>query len=188
MIRNNYPLFKVKYLPLILGLMLVGCGGNSSGSLDSVQIDEDEDPTHVEVPRVQNPPQIDDDDSRENLNSGFYEGLDEKGEVILLREFDQAQWGQMMQEYNLSGTEEFTTYGVNSQYAGADQWKSWNDYEYRIIYFSSDGALRAKPVLRRKDGTKIQMSNQTIDSLNMDGLWEEIQNKMINISNTYQGK
>lgn len=166
---------KVIYLSLIFSLIILGCDPDSSGSKETQQIDNDEDPTAIERPRGQDP-----------LLPTSENSLDDQGEFVVIEDFNEENWQKLSQEYNLGNIQDSTRNRINSEKVGAEAWKSWDVYQYRVVYFVKDGDLKAKPILKNKSNEEIDFTARNIDSLNMNELWTEINRNTSVIANNYK--
>lgn len=174
MIVSNQRPPRVIYLCLMFVMLIVGCDSDSSGAKETLQLDNDEDPTAIERPRRVEPLLL------ENTNK-----IDDKGEYVVIQDFDEKDWQKIRQDFNLGSVEDSRMTTINSKNIGADEWKPWDMYQYRIIYFSEGGSLKAKPLLRNKVNEEMEFSSQMLDSLKIEGLWSEIQRSSSNISKNY---
>lgn len=156
-------------------MFIVGCNSDSSGSKETEQLDNDHDPTAIEYPRGQEP--------QPSETTGQ---IDDKGEFVVIQDFDQSSWPEMRKSFNLNEISNAAESQITSNAVGASAWKPWGEYQYRVIYFSEGGALKAKPQLRGRDNEEFGFSTQLIDSLNMEQLWIEIQRSSIKISQSHK--
>lgn len=175
MIVSNQKFSRIAYLALMFCFIIVGCNPDSSGAKETEQLNNDNDPTAIEKPK-----------SRDPLLLQSQNSLDDQGEFVVIQNFSESDWSKISQDFNLSRVDNSTITTINSKNIGADGWKPWGEYQYRVIYFSESGSLKAKPILKNKDNSEVEFSNQLVDSLKMEDLWNEIQRRSFAISNDYK--
>lgn len=175
MIGSNQKTLRTFYLALMFCFIIVGCNPDSSGAKETQQLNNDNDPTAIERPK-----------SQESLLSKSKDKTNERGEFVVIQNFDESTWPKISKDLNLGKVENSTMTTINSKTIGVDMWKPWGEYQYRVIYFSENGSLKAKPMLKNKDNTEMEFSTQMVDSLKMKELWTEIQRSSSNISSNYK--
>lgn len=171
---NRVLLIKI-ILCILLSLSFVECDPKSSGSNETQQLDNDNDPTTIETGEA----------TDTLLMDGTIE-LDENGEFVVIRDFDHNRTQKFREEFNLQAINDSATSQMNSRIIGVDDWKSWGEYQFRVVYSVDGGSLKAKPILKNNNNEQINLSFETIDSLNLSTLWTEIQHRSLTITNNYK--
>ncbi|WP_157373336.1 hypothetical protein [Algoriphagus terrigena] len=168
---KNQRSIRAMYLTLGFCMLIAGCDPNSTGSKDTQQLDNDNDPTKVEDPGV-----------TDDMSSGELERRERAEELVLVTDFEDSDWQGIKEELKLESVEDSIRDSFGSGNVGADAWRSRDNYEYRLIYYSEDGYLKTKPQLRSKQGQKSSIAINSLDSLAMEDLWEEIERNTSRIS------
>ena len=172
----NHQLPKVIYLTICMSMLIVGCNNSSHGNKETQQKNNDNDPTKIEQPRGQDSLQMKDRNTNQVI--GTLQNLDNDSDIVVMQNFNDPQWEKFKTERNFGSGENFNFQNINTGNIGGESWKSWENYQYRIIYYSENGSLKAKPLLRTADNKHIQLTQTAVDSLALKGLWDQIQNEV----------
>lgn len=175
----NHILPKFIYLTLSMSMLIVGCD-NSSGSKDTEQLNNDNDPTNIEQPRA-----LDSNQNSGNADQdmGNIQNLENDSDIVVMQNFNDQNWEKFRTDRSFGTGQNFNLQDIDTRNIGADSWKDWENYQYRVIYYSENGSLKAKPVLRTTDRQHIQLTESAVDSLALKGLWDEIQREISEIKN-----
>lgn len=170
MLKLNQQPLRIIYLAVI-GMIIFGCDPNSLGSKDTEQLNNDHDPTNIEIPRDQDNRQLD-----------SFSNMDDDGEFVVIQDFGEEDWVKFREDRNLEAISNSSFNHINAQNSGAESWKPWEGHQYRIVYFSEEGSLKARAHLMTPDNREIEVSNTTLDSLNIQELRNEIQRSLDDVS------
>jgi hypothetical protein len=203
-IANLKP-FKVIAQAVVAGLLLMACENNSSGSKDTTQMDNDDDPTNIEnqtgqdidnrttmgtdrnVGSMDNTGANSDNLDRNNTgaNTGVSGNMDSSDDIVVIQNFDDQKWQKFRTDRNFQSGENISFNDINTSNMGADSWKTYQNKQYRIVYYTDNGSLKARPIVRTDDNTEIQLTTQTARSMSLQGLWDEIQKEVSGLKDRY---
>lgn len=168
---------KIVYPALLSFLLLGACderntGSNSTEDWENSTLDSSSE-------QMSNSPNTYDNNNNMDNNVGK---MNNDGEFVVIRNFNEQDWNTVRSQNNLQDVNEPTMGQYTTQNSAASSWKSMGDYKYRVIYYSQNGELRAKPLLRTQDDQEIPMSSNTVDSLGVQDIWSDIQQSTSRIS------
>ena len=166
---------KAMYLTLGFCMLIAGCNPNSSGSKDTEQRDRDNDPTQVENTVAQ-----------DTLSPGVLNRPGRENGLVVVNDFEESDWQRIQQDLDLQFVDDSISSSYGSRNVGADAWKSWDTYEYRLIYYTEDGSLKAKPQLRSRQGQNDGVAVQSLDAGATEELWKEIEKNTSAITDRYR--
>lgn len=169
---NRLP-FRIIYFA-VFGMIFMGCDPNSTGSKDTEQLNNDNDPTNIETPTNQ-----------DNRSSDNFGNMENDGEFVVIQDFEEDEWAKFSEDRNLESISNSSLNNMNARNFGAESWKTWEGHQYRIVYFSENGSLKARALLKTSDNREMEVSNKNLDSLNIQGFRDEIQRNLTDISSNY---
>jgi hypothetical protein len=223
----NLKPFKVIAQALVMGLLLMACENNSSGSKDTMQEGNDNDPTNIENQTDQdtdnnttmgtdrntgsmnntgeNSNNLDRNNSGSNAgntdNSGANVGstgaisgnertgmsgnMDTNSDIVVIQNFDDKKWQKFRTDRNFQTGDNVSFNDITSRNIGAESWKTWQNKQYRIVYYTDNGALKARPIVKTDDNKEVQLTSQTVQSMSLQGLWDEVQKEVSGLKGRY---
>lgn len=170
----NHIVPKFLYLTLSMSMLIVGCD-NSSGGKETEQLNNDNDPTNIEQPISHDSTTT---DGIRNNQMGNVENMENQSDIVVMENFNDQNWEKFSTDRNFGTGENLSLQNINTKNIGAESWKSYENYQYRVIYYSENGTLKAKPIVKTNNNQHFQLTTRNNDSLALKGLWDQIQSEV----------